>query len=50
MERASGGGAESERERESQAGSMLPMVEPEVGLELTNLKIHDLSQNQDPSA
>ena len=34
----SGGGLEKEGERESQAGSTLSM-EPDVGLELTNLEM-----------
>ena len=35
----SGGGVEREGDRESQAGSMLPAVEPDVGLKLMNYEI-----------
>ena len=46
----SGGGAESETERESQAGSTLSSTEPGTGLDLTNLEIMTLSRNQESDA
>ena len=43
------GGAERKGERESQAGSSLPVVEPDAGPKLTNPKIMIWAKTKSPS-
>ena len=41
---------QGEEERKSQAGSMIPAAEPDVGAQTHKLWVHDLSQNQESVA